>query len=273
MNRLRRPTQQIQIDRRTITVEGARVHYREMTSDGPPLVLVHGLSASTRWWSRNLAALSEHFRVFAIDLPGFGDNRRWCRFTLADAAIQLCAWLDAIDVPRASIIGHSMGGVIAMDMALSAPERIDRLILVDAPILYDPRGWFRLGFETVTEVRRFSPRLIMLLVTDALRAGPFTLRRASRETHLRNLQSDLSIITAPTLVLWGEHDRMFPSTYGQEVAAALPNANFAVVEGAGHNSMWDQPDTFNRLVLDFLRESPSPASVPAPSGMLVPGKR
>lgn len=273
MNRFRRPIKQIERDRRTATVAGAVVHYRECASDGPPLVLIHGLSGSTRWWSRNLTALAEHFRVFAIDLPGFGDNRRWCRFNLAEVATQLCAWLDAIDVPRASIIGHSMGGVIALDMALCAPDRIDRLILVDAPILHDPRSWFRLGFETAAEARLFSPKLALLLVTDALRAGPFTLSRASRETHLRNLQADLSIITAPTLVLWGEYDRMFPPTYGQEVAAALPSATFAVIEGAGHNAMWNQPDAFNHLVLDFLLEQSSRASIPVPSGMLASEKR
>jgi pimeloyl-ACP methyl ester carboxylesterase len=130
-----------------------------------------------------------------------------------------------------------MGGVIATDLALFAPDRIDRLILVDAPILYDPRSWFRLGIETATEARRFSPRLIPLLVTDAFRAGPFTLSRASRATHLRNLQLDLSIITAPTLVLWGEYDRMFPPTYGQEVAAALPNATFAMCSTSCTNTL------------------------------------
>jgi pimeloyl-ACP methyl ester carboxylesterase len=250
MNRLGRPSEQS--DRRSVTVAGAAVHYKETATDGPPLVLVHGLSGSTRWWSRNFEALGERFHVYAIDLPGFGDNRRWCRFSLADAPAQLSAWMDAIGLARTSIIGHSMGGVIATNLALSDPQRIDRLILVDAPIIPDPRSWLRFGVHFADSSRKLPLGLVPVLMADALRAGPFTLGRASRSIRQLNQPPPLQDITAPTLVLWGEHDRMFPPDYGQHVAAALPHASFALIEGAGHNAMWDRPGEFNRLVLVFL---------------------
>jgi pimeloyl-ACP methyl ester carboxylesterase len=250
MTRLVRPA--TQADRRSVTVAGTVVHFRETATDGPPLVLVHGLSGSTRWWSRNLDVLGKRFHVYAIDLPGFGDNRRWCRFSLADAHTHLSAWMDAIGLARASIIGHSMGGLIAANLALSDPPRIDRLILVDAPIIPDSRNWLRFGVHFAASTLKLPLGFVPMLMADALRAGPFTLGRASRAIRQLNQPPPLQDITAPTLVLWGEHDRMFPPDYGQHVAAALPHASFALIEGAGHNAMWDRPGEFNRLVLDFL---------------------
>ena len=87
---------------------GEAIRARTMGA-GPPVVLVHGLSGSFRWWSRNLEALSQRFEVHAIDWPGFGGNRG--RFTLDAAAAQLIAWMDAREMARASLVGHSMGGL------------------------------------------------------------------------------------------------------------------------------------------------------------------
>ena len=118
-----------QPERRMAIVAGRPARYR-VVGEGPPLVLIHGLSGSTRWWSRNLAALSARFEVYAIDLPGFGENRRWGRFRLDDVPARLLDWLDVAGIARASFVGHSMGGFITADLAARAPERVDRLVLV-----------------------------------------------------------------------------------------------------------------------------------------------
>ncbi|HUG13873.1 MAG TPA: alpha/beta fold hydrolase, partial [Thermomicrobiales bacterium] len=96
---------------------------REDVGAGPPLVLVHGLSASSRWWQRNIPALAREHHVYAIELPGFGANRsrplsrRQATFVLRDASRQLATWMDEAGIERASVVGHSMGGYIAADLA------------------------------------------------------------------------------------------------------------------------------------------------------------
>src|SRR5919112_4008412 len=121
---------------------GARVSERdplnalayEVVGSGPPLILLHGLSGSGRWWSRNVPVFSRSFRTYSVDLPGFGQSRnlRWSR--LDDIADQLAGWLGDEGLPRAHIAGHSLGGAVAARLAARHPDRIDRLVLVDAAI-------------------------------------------------------------------------------------------------------------------------------------------
>ena len=110
----------------------------EVVGSGPPLILLHGLSGSGRWWSRNVPVFSRSFRTYSVDLPGFGQSRgvRWSR--LDDIADRLADWLVDEGLPRAHIVGHSLGGAVAARLAARHPNRVDRLVLVDAAIR--PRG-------------------------------------------------------------------------------------------------------------------------------------
>jgi alpha-beta hydrolase superfamily lysophospholipase len=102
-------------ERRRLRVDEAFISY-EVAGDGQPLVLVHGLGASGRWWARNVRGLSRHFRVYVIDLIGFG----WSggqSFALENASAYLAKWMDAVGIDRASFVGHSMGGYIVADLA------------------------------------------------------------------------------------------------------------------------------------------------------------
>jgi len=236
--------------RRTALVEGRPVHFR-VVGTGSPVILLHGLSGSSRWWSRNVEALSRRLVVYSIDLPSFGDNRRWGKFVLDEAAVNLLGWMDAVGLDKPNVIGHSMGGWIAADLACRWPARIDRLVLVDAPLLTDERGNFRLVSAASGAARRLPLRFLPVLIADAVRAGPLTLRSAGREMRRADLGPDLDRITAPTLLIWGEHDRLLPLAYGRRVAAAL-GAVLQVIERAGHNPMWEEPFAFNRIALDFL---------------------
>src|ERR687895_1024077 len=105
----------------------------EVVGSGPPLILLHGLSGSGRWWSRNVPVFSDSFRTYSVDLPGFGGSRgiRWSR--LDDIADRFADWLVEEGLPRAHIAGHSLGGAVAARLAARHPDRIDRLGLVDAP--------------------------------------------------------------------------------------------------------------------------------------------
>ena len=108
---------------------------RKDVGTGPPLILLHGLAGSARWWARNIPALSRSFRVIAIDLPGFGASPRGHRLELDGVVDQLVGTMDALGIDRASVIGHSMGGLIAGGLAADRPERVERLVLVDAAFL------------------------------------------------------------------------------------------------------------------------------------------
>src|SRR5581483_1554615 len=116
-------------ERRRIAVGPATIAY-EVAGSGPPVVLLHGLSGSSRWWRRNIGALAPHRRVYIVDLIGFGASRGQARFVLAEAAGTLMRWLDLLGLARASLVGHSMGGLIAAELAADAPDRVDRLVLV-----------------------------------------------------------------------------------------------------------------------------------------------
>src|ERR671914_2951502 len=106
----------------------------EVAGSGPPLILLHGLSGSRRWWGRNVPAFADSYRTYTVDLPGFGESRgvRWSR--LDDIADRLADWLVAEGLSQAHIAGHSLGGAVAARLAARHPDRIDRLVLVDAAI-------------------------------------------------------------------------------------------------------------------------------------------
>src|SRR5262245_44334445 len=121
----------IAIEHRRAQVGPAVIHY-QVAGAGEPLVLVHGLSGSSRWWGRNIGALARHFQVYMIDLIGFGASRNRHPFVLAEAAGHLIRWMDQLGIARASFVGHSMGGFISAELAADAPARVERLVLVDA---------------------------------------------------------------------------------------------------------------------------------------------
>ncbi len=237
------------LERRHLDVGEARIHFQTGGS-GDPVLLVHGLSGSGRWWRRNVPALARQFRVFVVDLIGFGRSRG--PFVLAEAAAVLAEWMGRLGIPRAHVVGHSMGGYIAAALAADAPERVDRLVLVDAAAF--PLGWHpvRHAARLVRAVRYMHPTFLPVLAADALRAGPRTLLRAAREAVDIDLGAQCGSVQAPALVVWGEHDRVVPTALGEHLAACLPHSEWAVIEGAGHNPMWDRPDAFNRVVVDFL---------------------
>ena len=221
--------------------------------DGPPLVLLHGLAGSAAWWKRNLPALSESFRVTTIDLPGFGSSHPDARLILDEVPAQLAALIAELGIERAHVMGHSMGGLVAGGLAADHPERVDRLVLVDAGFLsFDPHLRHR-----VTGLLRTlpftSPTILPTLLRDLARSGPVRMAGATAEILRKDWRHKLPAITAPTLVVWGEHDRVCSPRIGEQIAATVPGARLVVIRGAAHNPMWEKQPAFDREVLDFLR--------------------
>ena len=240
---------------RDVDVDGVRVRYRTAGA-GEPLVLVHGLSGSTRWWTPALPALAARRTAYLVDLPGFGALRGSRRGGLAAAAAWLGDWMDAVGLERPALVGHSMGAAIALRVAARRPERLDRLALVAPAGL--PTGRSLLGYAVplATTLRHCTPRFVTILATDALRAGPWTLLRATRDVLADDVRGELAAVTVPTLVLVGERDTLIPPAVGDLLRRELPSARLVRLESAGHVPMFDQPDAFGEALLRFLAEEP-----------------
>src|SRR4051794_39932286 len=149
----------LRLERRRAEIRSATIAY-EVAGAGPPVVLVHGLSGSTRWWRRNIGALTPHQRVYVVDLIGFGASRARHPFALSEAASFLARWLDHLGLERVSVVGHSMGGLIAAELAADAPDRVDRLVLVDPAALPFETGLVAHAISLVHELRYISPSFL-----------------------------------------------------------------------------------------------------------------
>jgi pimeloyl-ACP methyl ester carboxylesterase len=241
------------LQRRWVRVGPAMIAYG-VAGEGIPVVLVHGLSGSSHWWRRNIGALTPYRRVYVVDLIGFGASRAGHRFALAEAAGYLLQWMDKLGLERASLVGHSMGGLIAAEMAANAPERVDRLVLVDPAALPFDTGYMAHALNLIRELRYLSPSFLPVLLADAMRAGPITLWRAASGLLLADLRPKLAQIRAPTLAIWGERDALVPLETARQLARYLRYEELVVIKGAGHVPMWDCPRAFNRVLIEFLVE-------------------
>ncbi len=242
------------IERRWVDLDGARLHYQRAGA-GTPVVLIHGLSASSRWWERNVDALAGQFEVYVIDLFGFGRSRRQQRFVLSDAAALLVRWMDALGIERAHVVGHSMGGFIAVQLAAGFPERVARLVLVDAAVPLPRQSPLRHATSLGRQLRGTPPRFLPMLATDALRAGPWTILNAAEQLLTADIEPELAGIQAPVLLVWGERDTLVPPVVADRLVELLPDARLVMVSGAGHTPMWERPNDFNEAVIAFLSAS------------------
>ena len=219
---------------------------------GPPVVLLHGLAGSARWWRHNLPALQQGHRVVAIDLPGFGTTPRGHRLDLHTIAAQLATAMDGLGIERAHVVGHSMGGLIACSLAADHADRVDRLVLVDAALLSLGRTASQFVFGPFRTLSKTAPSLLPILLQDGFSAGPIRLTQAAIQLWRADLRTKLPLIGAPTLVVWGDHDGICPPAIGRAIVDLVPDARLAIIAGAGHNPMWEQPARFDEEVLAFL---------------------
>ena len=244
--------EQVETKQQRAKVGPLTVHY-EVTGEGPAVVLIHGLSGSGRWWAYNVPALAQRYRVYNVDLIGFGRSRGQ-RLVLREAAGWFREWLNIVGITEAHLVGHSMGGYIAMELAVTWPAVVRRLVLVDALVLPMGPGLARHALDLAHAIRFVSPNFLPVLVSDLLRAGPRTMLRATQEVLSADLSNRLEAVQAKTMVIWGEKDTLLNPELGRKLADRLVKACFVCVEGAGHNPMWDRPQRFNELLLDFLAD-------------------
>jgi pimeloyl-ACP methyl ester carboxylesterase len=199
-----------------------------------------------------MASLAATHDVHAVDLPAFGTSSRRSRFRLERIPDQLVAGMDRRGIERASVIGHSMGGLIAGRLAAEHPDRVDRLVLVDAAFLSLDPGWWHRGAGPLIVLRWTQASLVRTLAEDLVRVGPARLLDASRQLLRADWADVLPRIAAPTLIVWGDHDTLCPITVGEALAERIRDATLVTIPRSGHNPMWEQAEEFDRIVTDFL---------------------
>lgn len=241
----------MEVEQRRLKFKNFELHYR-VAGQGRPVVLVHGLSGSAHWWRQTIPALAGRYRVYALDLAGFGGSRSGS-FELREASRQLLAFLDALEIEKPILVGHSMGGFIVADLTAQHPERVEKLVLVDAAALPFEDGVLGRSVGLALAVWRMPKTFWPVFLGDAYRAGPRTLWQATNDLLVADIARDLDRIEAETLVVWGKHDRLMPLSLGKELDRRLHHSRLEIISGAAHSPMLERPQEFNRLLLDFLR--------------------
>jgi pimeloyl-ACP methyl ester carboxylesterase len=229
-----------------IEIDGVRIGYR-LLGEGPPTVLVHGLSGSWRWWSPVAESLSERRSVYALDLPRLGH-----RFPASELAVWLGRWLGAVGLEQVDLVGHSLGGLVAAELAASRPGCLRRLALVAPAGIPSGRGLLGQSLrlmETLYELRKQFPTIAV----DAVRTGPLGLLRGATFVSDRDLRAELASVRVRSLLVWGERDRLLPTRFADEWERLLPGSRVVVLP-CGHVPMWEVPEQLTRCLLEFFEE-------------------
>ena len=268
-------------------VNGVDLYYDDIGS-GVAVVMLHGLGASHEDWESQRTPFSRCFRMITPDLRGFGASGRVGEYTIAQFADDVWTLLDQLKVKRFHLIGHSMGGAVALQMAVDRPSRIRRLVLADTlpsfkantlgkrmlfAYRYAMMGVFgpqRLAKAVALKLFPGEDREQVRLRERAVWRGNVNDRTVYLET-IRNLlgwtvSERLHLLTMPSLVIAAEHD-YFPVSDAAVFAAALPKAELKVFAGAHHAVPLEIPQAFNDAVLEFLspracaaQKKPQPAA-------------
>lgn len=266
---------------RYVNAGGVRTRVLEAGSGPRTLILLHGIAGHLEAYMRNILPHARHFRVMAIDMLGHGFTDKPDRnYEIDDYVEHLKDFIDAIGEDKIHLSGESLGGWVAARFAARYPERIDRLVLNTAGgMIADPKVMERLRTLSLAAVKapdreatRKRLEFLMLdpsIVTEDLVEARFGVYRLpgmvqamerimclqDMEVRLRNMltEDELGRIKAETLVLWTTHDPTASVEVGQRLANLVPNSRFVVMENCGHWPQHEDPDTFNRIHIDFLK--------------------
>ena len=269
----------------TIVVNQHTIAYSDVGT-GTPVILIHGFGGSMWNWEFQQEALSAGHRVIIPDLLGSGlSDKPQGPYRPKDLVDFFLAFMEALHIPKAILVGNSMGAGMAMALALDYPERVERLVLISGfpsnlkdsvaspkyrqflhhrPPLWLAKvgNWF--AGRSTTE------RLLQEIIFRHELITPLVIERSFHNRQRGNLIEPLYAlldqvddwepqygnriqhINQPTLILWGEHDRVFPLSVGEQLTQLLPNATWQVIPDSGHLPQWEQPDAVNQAILGFL---------------------
>jgi pimeloyl-ACP methyl ester carboxylesterase len=254
---------------------GYRLHYFEAGppgGGGTPLVLVHGLGARGEDWAAMIPALAaQGFHVYAPDLLGYGRSPKPdVDYSISFEEQAVAQFMQAMHVPRADVGGWSMGGWIAMKLALDHPELVDRLVIYDSAGVYFPATWEPdlftpvdvVGVKKLMGILTPKPRPLPNFAAEAalrkLEGNAWVLRRSmSAMTNGRDLLDfRLQGIRQPMLIVWGALDELIPLSAGERIHQSVPQSVLNVVEGCGHLAPAECPRPVIEGTVEFLRAEP-----------------
>lgn len=259
---------------------GLDIHYIEENPNGRSTVLlIHGLGACGKSWSLQIPRITQAgFRVVAPDARGFGQSSYPCQsHTIRDMSNDMVLLLKSLNISSAHLVGISMGGAIALDMAISCQEIIKSLCLVNTFARLRPKRWvtwiyygyrilllYMLGLPTQARVvsRHIFPdpqqaQLRELLYEQIIQADPKGYRNTLRALMSFEIHPKLNLINNPTLVITGQLDNTVPPVDQELIVKSIHNAQQSIIPNAGHAVIVDQPDLFNDTLLHFLIENDS----------------
>lgn len=268
---------------RTVEVPQGTLHYQEAGS-GHPLILMHGSGAGATGWvnfSNNIEALAEHFHVYAVDAPGWGGSHT-TTFEEWDHVGEHIAFMDALGIEKAALVGNSMGGVTAIHLTTEHPDRVSHLITMGsgssrAPKLFSPGDGPSEGLKVLQLCYREPTfenmkKLCQMMMFDP-GDGVDALAQERLDSALENPQhltnfldglskggpiaswfdmNDLLKMQTPTLLIHGRDDRVVPYEHSLLLLAHIPRSRLSLFNRCGHWAMIEYPDAFNRLVIDFI---------------------
>jgi pimeloyl-ACP methyl ester carboxylesterase len=277
----------VAMEERNVEVDGLPIRYLE-AGTGPPLVLLHGAGDNSLDWQWVMPALAATHRVFAPDLPGSPDSSRPAAdYSPAFFERFVAAFVDALDIGRATFVGNSLGGLIALRLALSEPTRVTALVLVDSaglgrevnpaftsvnvpdlseaaiPFWRTPPGAYQRAWGRTALLFAHPPGSVprewlteqcrLALSPGYLEAHLSVLRAVVDPGGQREVLLDrLPHLEIPTLVVWGTRDRVFPHSQARAAVAHLPEGSLALIPDCGHMPHVECPDRFLAALGEFI---------------------
>ena len=253
---------------RTIAVRGISTHLFEAGNpSAPPMLYLHGTFLGNLWLDFHLA-LAQEFHVIAPDIPGFGLSERpeWMR-DMSDYILYFRDLLDTLGLEKAALVGHSLGGWMAAELAIWYPERVEKLVLSNS-------AGIRVKRASTVDIFAMNARELLVASFDDLSAAAplipadlnidFLINQYRQLTTLASLawnpsydpklERRLKRITCPALIVWGENDRLIPLVYAEAFHRAIHGSEVAILSGTGHMPMFEKPQEWSRVIRAFLRK-------------------
>jgi pimeloyl-ACP methyl ester carboxylesterase len=237
--------------------------YLSRGTSAPPVVAIHGAGGLGRYWGNQLVGLSRTMRFVTFDLPGHGRSTGPTHTTIAEGAQRVQAIMDVLKIKQAVLMGHSMGGAIALFLARQLPERVCALVLVGTgarlrvhpQILAGIHADWNATTRLITEwsyAPGTSPLVLDTATADLRAVDQPVVHSDYAACNAFDMMDEIGDVAAPALVVVGERDRMTPPAYAQHLERSLPNATLEIVPNAGHMVMLEQPNAVNDAVRRFM---------------------
>jgi 2-hydroxy-6-oxonona-2,4-dienedioate hydrolase len=258
-----------------VEVYGQKIAYVD-EGTGPAVILLHGLGANHGIWRATIPALAATYHVYALDQLGSGaSDKPLIDYRVGVLSDFLEEFMNRLAIPRASLVGNSLGGWVAAEFAIQHPERVEKVILLDnAGYFVDRPTRASLAFlnpstlsgvramleKTVADKQRLSDALVRRFYTDKMKSGDsYTIDRFidSMARGEDVLTDRLGSIAEPTLVIWGRDDPLIPLSVGETIASKIPNARKVILDHCGHIPPLECSSNLNVELTKFLAAAPA----------------